>query len=240
MRFRRLLGLAAVLFVPIRVLDLLRVVASDSATEVSGPTALFESGWGFVIVALQAVALSLLGICTGVLVVRMVEGGDASFRELLGIAARRLWVAPVIVACSVVIRSLMACLGGVGWFFGDALLFVASVVAGAEGLGPIAAVRRSVALTRRDYGRMLAVCLGALVVTYLLRGIFYWGPYTLAVSFAPSELVLDLIDQAGALVVVVAEPLTACIAARAYLDLRCRTEAFDLTRRIGLRFGGAV
>ena len=83
---------------------------------------------------------------------------------------------------------------------------------------------------------MLAVVFGGLLISQMLRISFYAGPVLLAANFSTNEVVLTAVAQAGALVVLVAEPLTACIAARAYMDLRCRTEGADLRRRLHERF----
>lgn len=240
LRARRLVGLAACLFIPIRILDLLFVIASGESGERLhiGPQVMQlgdASGWSWLVVALHSGALSVLGLAVGRLVVRMADGGDASFRELLALAARRSWVALLIVPIALLVRAPLSCIP-LGFVFGDALLFVASVVAGSEGLGPWRSVRRSISLTRQSLGRMVGVSLGGLVLSQLLRLSFYTGPMVLAASFGANDAVLTVIAQAGALVVLVAEPLTACIAARAYLDLRCRHEGADLRRRVHQRF----
>jgi hypothetical protein len=241
LRFRRLVGVAACLFVPVRILDLVTMIATGDATERYhvGPALLLlggDSGWSWLIVVLQSLALSVLGLCVGHLVQRLVAGADASFRELMSLALRRGWVALAILPLTFVIRAPLSCIP-LGFLAADALVFTTSVVAGAERLGPWRALRRSIALSRRAFGRMLAVVLGGLLISQLLRISFYSGPVALAANFSTSGAVLTAVGQAGSLVVLVAEPLTACIAARAYLDLRCRNEGLDLRLRLHERFG---
>ena len=241
LRFRRIVGVAACLYVPIRILDLVTMIASGDAVEryQIGPAILLmggDSGWALVVALLQSFALSVLGLCVGHLVVRMVDGGDASFRELMSVALRRSWVALLIMPLTFLVRAPLSCIAVIGYVLGDALVFTTSVVAGAERLGPWRAFRRSLALSRRSYGPMLAVSFGGLLISQMLRISFYAGPVLLAANFSTSEAVLTAVAQAGALVVLVAEPLTACIAARAYIDLRCRNEGADLRRRLHERF----
>ena len=243
LRFRRIVGLAACLYVPIRILDLVTMIASGDAEDryQVGPAILLmggDSGWALVVAVLQSFALSVLGLCVGHLVVRMIDGADASFGELLALAARRSWVALLIMPLTFLVRAPLTCVVfGVGFVLGDALVFTTSVVAGAERLGPWRAFRRNLALSRRAYGPMLAIAFGGLLISQMLRISFYGGPVLLAANFSTSDAVLTAVAQAGALVVLVAEPLTACIAARAYLDLRCRNEGADLRLRLHERFG---
>jgi hypothetical protein len=240
-RFRRIVALAALFFIPIRLFDLVTMIATgDVVDRVDiGPSALVVgggSGWSWVVILLQSIALSLLGLCVGHLASRLSEGDDPAFGALAALALRRGWVALLIVPISLAIRLPLSCIP-LGFLLGDALVFLSSVVAGAEGLGPWRSVRRSISLTRRSFGSMIAVVLGGLVISQLLRVSFYTGPVLLAGTFTADDAALTAISQAGSLVVLVAEPLTACIAARAYLDLRCRHEGLDLRRRVREQFG---
>lgn len=241
LRFRRIVGVAACLYVPIRILDLVTMIASGDAEDryQIGPAILLmggDSGWALVVALLQSFALSVLGLCVGHLVVRMVDGADATFRELMSLAVRRSWVALLVMPLIFLVRAPLSCIP-LGFVVGDALVFTTSVIAGAERLGPWRAFRRSLTLSRRSLGPMLAVAFGGLLISQMLRISFYAGPVLLAANFSTSEVVLTAVAQAGALVVLVAEPLTACIAARAYIDLRCRNEGADLRRRLHERFG---
>lgn len=240
-RFRRLVGLAACFYVPIRLLDLVAMVTSGDAWETYyiGPMVFAAGGdsvWSWVVAASYPIALSILGLCVGHLVMRQLHGGDAPFRELLGVGLRRSWVAVLILPFAWLIKGLLSCIP-LAFIVADALVFICSVVAGAEGLGPIRAWRRGMQLTRRSLGPMMGVVVGGLIISQLLRVSFSTGPMLLAFQLGASDAILSLIGQLGALVVLVAEPLTACIAARAYLELRCRHEGLDLRTRIVDRFG---
>jgi len=247
-RFRRLVGLAACLFVPVQLLDLvLRLTASEPTTTAeqasAAPTLLFFGGssdWAVLTVALQAVALSILGICVGHLVARLLEGGDASFRTLLGVAARRCWVALLLVPLSMLVRLPFLLVPVVGFVIGDAFVFIASVVAGAEGRRPIAALGRNFRLTRSAFGPAAVMALGSLCITQVVRISLYAGPFVLVATFSPPEGLLVAIEQLASLVQLVLQPLTACIAASAYLLLRARVEGLDLEARRRAREPGSV
>ncbi|MHB1138346.1 MAG: hypothetical protein ACYC2O_05265 [Microthrixaceae bacterium] len=240
-RFRRLVGLTACLFLPVQLVDLvLRLtVSSAPADEVDlGGAAVLQLGssdWVGVTIVLRALALSVLGICVGHLVAALLGGRDASFRELLGVGQRRSWVALAMLPLSVLIRAVLIWIPFVGFVVGDALVFVASIVVGAERVGPIAALGRNLRLTRRQSGAAIALSLGSLVITMILRMSLYAGPQALLYSLGSPESVFLAVEQLGALVQLVIEPLTACIAATSYLLLRCRVDGLDLELRRAAR-----
>ena len=240
-RFWRLVAVAAVIFVPIQLLELVVLVSVGSTAPTSDAGSSFglasgvqsagSSGWGVLFLVLRSVALCVLGIAVGHLTAGWMEGRDPSFRGTLRVAVTRAWVAPVVVAVALGAKLLLACLGGLGWFLADALFFIAGIVAGAERLGPFAAIGRSVRLTRAAYGLALVVCIGGFVISQILQLALTLGPLVLLASFQLPEGWLVVVEQLASLVLLVALPLTACIAARAYVELRCRTEGYDLVRR---------
>lgn len=247
-RFRRLVGLAACLFLPVQLLDLvLRLTASDPTTSQeqasAAPTLLFFGGssdWALLTVTLQAVALSILGICVGHLVARLLDGGDASFRTLLGVAARRCWVALLLVPLTMAIRLPFLLIPIIGFVLGDAFVFVASIVAGAEAARPIKAIGRNFALTRGAFGPAVVMSLGSLCITQVVRISLYAGPFALVAIFSPPEGLLVAIEQLASLLQLVVQPLTACLAASAYVLLRTRVEGLDLEARRRAREPGAL
>ena len=244
-RFRRLVGLTAVIFVPIQLLELVLGLTVGTAATVSsdgssgdvlsglGLQSVGSSGWAMLFLLVRAVALCVLGIAVGHLVQGWLDGRDPTFREALWFAASRSWVAPVVVVVASAAKLLLACLGGVGWFLADALFFIAGIVAGVEHTGPFATIGRSVRLTRSAYGLSLVVCIGGFVICQILQLALTAGPLLLLAAFQPPEGWLLVAQQLASLVLLVALPLTACIAARAYVELRCRAEGFDLVRRQG-------
>lgn len=240
-RFWRLVGLTAVLVVPLQLVGLWIALSagttassgtgSDDVGNLVGPQGLDAGGWPLVLALARSVALFLLGMAVGHLLEGWLAGEDRSFGEALGVAARRCWVAPVAVAVTLTCKVLVSCLGGVGFFLADALFFTAGVAAGAERLGPFAAVGRSFRLSRAAYGLALVTVIGGWVISQLLQVALTLGPVLLVASFQPPDGWVLVAQQVASLVLLVTLPLTACIAARGYVELRCRTEGFDLVRR---------
>ncbi|UDY37143.1 hypothetical protein [Dermatobacter hominis] len=238
-RFRRFLALTAVLFVPVQLIDLL--VALSSGTTAGGDgTAQFQivdaggsgtSAWAILVLALEACALFLLGMAAGHLVQGWLAGRDDPFGTVVGAVARRAWVVPIVVLVAVVAKSAAACFGGVGFFLVDALFFIAGPVAGAERTGPFGTIGRSVRLSRGAYGLALAVCFGGFAITFVLRFALSLGPMALVALLGLPDQWAIVLEQASALTLLITMPLTACIAARAHVDLRCRVEGLDLVRR---------
>jgi hypothetical protein len=238
--FGRLVGLAAGLLLPLQLVELIVATRSGLADQVSieqSPLAGMamlggsSSSFGWVFAALRVLVLSFLGLTVGIMVQELLGDRLLSGRRLAARAGRRWWVAAVVPLLTVPVRSVGFCLVYVGWFLLDALLMCTSVVAGAEGLGPLRAFGRSWSLARSSYGTALAVSFGGFVVTSILQLALLLGPTFLVGMFTVSESVLVLVQQVASLVLLVTQPLTACIAARAYVELRCRSEALDLERR---------
>lgn len=238
-RFRRLVALAVVVVVPVRLFDLWTSVAMgttrssiDSTSNVRVLDSVGAVGGAAVWVAVaQSFGLFLLGMAVGHLVAGWMQGRDDPFGAVVAAVARRIWVAPVVVVVALVLKMAAACFGGVGFFAVDALLLVAAPVAGAEHLGPFACIGRSLRLSRRAYGVALAVSIGGFMISMLLRIALLLGPSVLVAAMSMPKQVEVLVEQAASLTLLVTLPLTACIAARAYVELRCRVEGLDLRRR---------
>lgn len=245
-RFRRFVALAATVVVPVQLLALstsLRAgLSGDPAVDDVLPAATLFTAFGasgaehLLLLALHAVALGLVGMAAGHLVASWLEGRDPTYGQVVAAVGRRVWVAPVVVVAGLVVKVPFVLLGGFGFVLGDALVFTAAAVAGAERLGPFGAVRRSIRLARHDYGLAVVVALGGLVLTQVLQSALVLGPLWLVSTFSPPEGWLVAVGQLGSLVVLVTMPLTACIAARTWVELRCRVEGVDLRRR-GVRLG---
>lgn len=240
-RFGQIMALAACLYVPIWLLNVavtvFRPSTAGSGEDGSGMVwspigaSTSDSAWMWLVGLLQVVALSVLGVAIGRLSTELAEGRATTTTYLLGYAARRSWVAVAVVPMNMVVHVAASCLGGVTWLLGDALVFVVSAAAGAEGLGPVAAFVRSVRLTSSQYGRSLVLCTGALVLSWVIRLSFSAGPTMLIASLDPSSSLVGLVGALSSAVTLLTEPLTACIAVRSYLDLRCRRDGYDLDLR---------
>ncbi|MGZ4728369.1 MAG: hypothetical protein ACXWB2_11665 [Acidimicrobiales bacterium] len=177
--------------------------------------------------ALAALALFFLGGAIGRLVSAWYAGGDITATEALAASFRR---APALVAALLMLLPLKF-LGLCGLYFG--VLFpvtLFSLTAPAlvvEGIGPVAAARRSWRLiARRFWFCVLAVLLAALgssLLTSVLGGV----PEFFASLLPPP---FDWLTNAaiGAGVSMVVTTALVSMSVLLYLDLRIRTEGLDI------------
>lgn len=241
-RFPALVGVAAAVLLPLQLAELLVVLGSDRSTGTDPLTtpASFEflasgsagGGWSLLFALAGALASTWVGLVVGTLVASWWSGVDLPVGRAVGLAARRWWVVPVLTALTLAIKVPAACVAGVGFVVADAFVFTAAVAAGAERLGPLAAVRRSFVLSRRNPGTALGVAGGGLLLTLIVQVVVLAGPLLLISSLGVGGTVAVVVQQAAGLVVLVTVPLTSCIAARAWVEFRCRSEGADLGERM--------
>lgn len=246
-RPRDVLTVAAVLLIPVEVVSavLLRdVLGADGLTGLADPTTVFGAdgevvgaGAALTSVAIGTVSLALLAGALGVLVDGWYRGRDVGPWEAVGVALRRSW-ALVLGALLVHLLEGIGLLGfGVGAYLVMALCHVVSPVITVERLGPLAAIRRSVRLTRRRLGSALLV--PSLVgVVGLLVGFGFQAVPELVTTVVPDDwdwLVRSAGQIASQLVVV---PFTAGVAVLYHLDLRIRLEAHDIELRADALLAG--
>ncbi|MGI9578020.1 MAG: hypothetical protein ACR2OH_07475, partial [Microthrixaceae bacterium] len=240
-RFGLLVGLAAAMLLPLQLIEVLGEISSglDADVDAAGFTSSLDllaadtatSALGWLVLIMRVIVLSFLGLVMGVMVSDLLDDRRRSAASLVGAAARRWWVAVLVPVLCLPIKIAGGCLLLVGFFIADAFLMCASVVAGAESRGPLHAFGRSWQLATRQFGVALGVSFGGFAILLVLQLAFWIGPALLASQFLASEALLLLVQQIGLLSMLVLQPLTACIAARAYVELRCRTEALDLEIR---------
>ncbi len=239
-RLSLLVGLTATLYLPIQLLDLvLRLTLADDAGRANQAAVVVGvagvgggSGWTLVPFLLQRVAQAMLGVSCGYLIMAMTRGEAPGYRSVLGFTLKRIWVAALIV----VLVAMLVAVGGLLAIFGTLLFaswtFVASVVAGAERLGPFASVGRSISLSRANAGPALMMFIGVSVVTLLIRAITFVGPAILLNSLGMPEVVRVTVEQLSMLLLLVAPLLTSTLAATSYLSMRTRSEGLDIAYRI--------
>ena len=189
-------------------------------------------GWMVLIAVLQRVALSLLGISCGYLVMAMTLGESLRYRTLVAFALKRAWVSLVIVVTVAAITLLSSCLPFFGVIILSSWTFAASVVAGAERLGPFASIGRSITLARASAGPSLMMFLGIVVLTLLVRAITFAGPAVLLATLSMPEAVRVVVEQISSVLLILTPLLTACLAATAYLSMRTRAEGLDVRYRL--------
>lgn len=239
-RPREVLTVAALLLVPIEVLSavLLRdVLGEGGLTGLADPTTFSPdegevAGLGAAVVtfAVGTVSLSLLAGALGVLVDGWYRDRPVGALAAVGVALRRSWalVAGTVLVHAAEAVGLLAV--GVGAYLVMALCHVVSPVITVESLGPVAAIRRSVSLTRQRIVVALVVPALVALVGMLVGFGFQTVPElaTLAVADRWDWLVRSAGQIASELLVA---PFTAGVAVLFHLDLRIRLEALDIEWR---------
>jgi hypothetical protein len=108
------------------------------------------------------------------------------------------------------------------------LLSVTSPVIGIENVGPVAAVRRSWALTRRHYKHSCAYALFGASVVFLLGLLFGWLPSTIAASLGDDGYGWIVVGLASVMFATITTAFIAIGSVIFYLDLRVRSEGMDI------------
>lgn len=241
-RPRDVVVLAATFIIPVEVLSavLLRdILGSEDLTGGTGdPTAILTNAEGEVVgagaaitaLAVSTISLVLLAGALGVLVDGWYRGRHVSAGEAIAAALRR---SPALLIGTTVVH-LFEAIGflalGIGAYLAMALCHVAAPATAVERLGPFAGVARSVRLTRRRLGPALAVP-GLVGLVGMGVALGFQALPEVAVTFTPDDwhwLVRAAGTTVSQLVVV---PFTAGVAVLFHLDLRVRTEAFDIELR---------
>lgn len=238
-RPRDVFVLAVAFVVPVEVLSalLLRDIMSGDlfATDGTDPFAGFDATLSSF--AIGAVSLALLAGALAHMVGAWYEGEDLPPGRVLLHTLKR---SPALLVGVVVVHvlELVGLLGFlVGAYFVMALLHVVSPVIVAEGVGPFRAVARSVRLTSSRFGASLVVpslvgLIGALV------GFGFQLLPELATLVVPDDWVWLARATGQTLAQLVVVPFTAGVAVLYHLDLRIRSEGFDIEARARAVFGG--
>ena len=175
-------------------------------------------------------ALALVFVASGL--VRLVGawqvGRDLSLGEMLRGSLSMAW--PLLAGWFLVhlaeVAGMLLCglpaLGAMTWFL------VTAPVIGAEGLGPIAAMRRSARLASRRFWPVLGLALLSGIVATLFGYALGIVPTVLALLLGTDGLGWLLTAAAGVLTSLITMPVVAGATVLIYLDLRVRTEGLDL------------
>jgi hypothetical protein len=155
-------------------------------------------------------------------------GHDLSLSQLLRGSLTRAW--PLLASFALVhVLELFALLGFLvlslavmTWFL------VTAPVIGAEGVGPIVAMRRSARLVSRRFWVVLGVALLSLVVELLFEMAIGLVPSMFALLLGTDGVGWVLAAAASILTQLITVPVVAGITVSLYLDLRVRTEGLDL------------
>lgn len=236
-----IIAFTAVFAVPVQILgawlqrdllggDSLLDVINGSDSSLGG-----VDGGGFSSVGAQLVlffgpALALVFVAAGL--VRLVGawqvGRDLSLGELLRGSVPMAWpllgswfLVHLAEAGGMLVCGLPA-LGVMTWFL------VTAPVIGAEGLGPIEAMRRSYRLVSRRFWPTLGLALLSGIVATLFGYAIGFVPTFLSFLFGTDGLGWLLTAAAGVLTSLITMPVVAGTTVLIYLDLRVRTEGLDL------------
>lgn len=234
---RTLVPVAVLLYLPIEAVDLWWRLRSGNAQPIAlAGMPMIRSqvpgAHGILVAFAHAVALSMLGLMTGMLLGAALEHRPVRISGLLAGVIKRIPVAVVITLIAVVAQIVMACVPLIGFVVAGTVTSTASIAAGAERLGPFGAVRRSSELARASARFAGGLFIGGLVVVWIVRIILFVGPLGLVAVMGLPEAALSIVANLSAVAMIVLQPLTAAMAAAAYLALRIRSEGLDLVERI--------
>jgi hypothetical protein len=181
-----------------------------------------------VLYVLSSVVLPILTAAMAWLVASWYGGSSPSVAAVARAVGRRV---PALLAAWLLVHVVEIVAGvvtffvlGLGGFLVVPLLALTAPVIAVEGIGPIAAMRRSVRLARRGYMRLTAV----VVFSAFVENVVFISITAL------SELVLGLpwgwiiTSSVIALATIVCKPIVAGATALAYIDLRVRVEGLDI------------
>jgi hypothetical protein len=175
-------------------------------------------------------ALALVFVAAGI--VRLVgawhTGRDLSLADLLRGSLPLAW--PLLASWLLVhlaegVGMLLCGFPGLAvmtWFL------VTAPVIGAEGLGPVAAMRRSARLVSRRFWPVMGLTLLSSIVAMLFGYALGLVPTTLSLFLGTDGLGWLVTAAAGILTSLITMPIVAATTVLIYLDLRVRTEGLDL------------
>lgn len=177
--------------------------------------------------AATSFTVAVAGVAIAHVMAGWLEGREVSAGQALAAVARRWWVvlaAWLLGRLVVLVASALFVLPGL---VAIVLLSVISPVLAIEGRGPLGAIRRSVALVRPRLGPVLVLVALTGIVSYGVSQAIESLPSAVALIIGPS-LAWPLLAVSGILGSLVVVPFVAASACLVYLDLRFRTEGFDL------------
>ena len=175
------------------------------------------------------------GVAVSRVVAGWLEGEDLSALDALRFTARRL---PALAGAFVIVHALEGVgflLLGVPGLAAIVLCSLTSPVLAIEGLGPVAAVRRSAELVRRRPGPLIGLTLLLVAVQYGVGQAVGTLPGAVAIFIGPDRT-WPLLAASNTITSLILVPVTGAAMCLAYLDNRFRTEGFDLRRRIHQHF----
>jgi hypothetical protein len=239
-RPRRILAVAAAFVVPAQLIAafLQRNVGGggfDVASAFSNdPTVLEEEStgdWQIVALILVLIVASTALVCVATAIAHLVTqwtmGRDPAAGELFGVVGRRAWplLASFVLVKLAELAGAFVCYIGIP-FVMTLFLVVAPVIAVENG-GPLSAMGRSVRLVRPRYFPAMGIALVMALVSELLGLALSALPQFLA-AWIGLERGWLLLALGGIMSELIVLPFVAAATVLLYLDLRVRTEGFDI------------
>jgi hypothetical protein len=234
-----ILGLTAVFVVPVQALGAwlnrgteglaLDDVLGQSDTSLQlGDTGATSGAAAVVLQVGPMIALVFVAAAIARLVSAWHVDHDLTLSELLRETLRRAW--PLLAAWVLVHVLETVSIIGFGilplavmtWFL------VTAPVIGAEGVGPIQAMRRSARLVSRRFWRVLGLALLSVLVEWLFETAIGLLPSLFALFLGTEGIGWVLSAAVTILTQLITVPVVAGITVLIYLDLRVRTEGLDL------------
>jgi len=238
------LGLALAAFVPARGLALLapgadlRGVRLDQFLDIVIANVFNgdEIAATIVRLALESFALFMVASVYAEIVAAWYTGRNLAGRELAWHALKRVPAAGAawLLAKVAMVLAAPLTIGILTLFIGTFLAVVAPIL-GAEGCGPISAMRRSLQFSSSRLGHVMLTFivtgLGALIIRTTIRStpVLILGQFGLT-ALLPEWLVSGVFEVASG---AVSLAFTAAVSVVLYLDLRVRREGIDLTLAMG-------
>jgi hypothetical protein len=244
-RPRAVIGSVAVVVVPVQVLTVWLQSTADDPVDESPYNALLDLGSGasipvtMMVAAIASLSLFFVGGIVANFVTAWYAGRDISGRDALRATFRRTW--PFIGAWALLlpIKAISYALCILPLAVTTTFFALTAPVIAIEGLGPIAAAKRSAQLISRRFWPALGIVLLSTLIETVLQFALSAIPLIAAV-FLPSPadwIVLAVGNAAAALLTTTA---LVGVSVLLYVDLRARTEALDLELRAADAFGRVV
>lgn len=237
-RPRTLVGVVLPVLVPVELLqawsarDLLG--GAGIADVLSDPTIAEEAaGAGpgitqtFVDLLATSFTVSVTGVAVAHVIAGWLQGREVTAGAALRATARRWWVVLLAWLCVRLVQAVATALFVVPGLVAVVLLSVTSPVVAFEGRGPLASIRRSVALVRPRFGPAVGVVLLVGIVSYGVSQAIETLPTVVAVVIG-TDRAWPLLAASGILSSLVLVPFVTASAALLYVDLRFRSEGLDL------------
>lgn len=234
----RILGIAALFVVPVNLFGAYlqrnvqtarqlwedpAVLADASQSNSDGSDVLVS----ILLAILPALALVFVAAAVAQLVAAWSVGRDMTAGELLRGVGGRSWplLASYVLVHAAETVGILGCY--IGPIFIMAFFAVTAPVVGAEGVGPLAAMKRSAELASRRYWRVLGISLLIGLVAVLL-GLALGGLPELIAILVDEDLAWPVAAAGGIIGAVLSTPFVAAATVLLYLDLRIRTEGLDI------------